>query len=106
MQNAKTELLSIISRNNLVIKCAEIAQGCLYDDEEKVPEYLLKVGYSPEEYELFLNSLNFEYDSGFGGQELFGIVWLTDGTWLSRHEYDGAEYWKHNELPTIPEQLL
>lgn len=106
MRNAKTELLSIISEKKLVVKCAEITHGYQYDDEEKVPKYLLKVGYSPEEYELFLNSLNFNYDDGFGSQELFGIVWLTNGTWLSRGEYDGSEWLEHNELPTIPKSLL
>lgn len=45
-----------------------------------------------------------EYDSSYGGQELFGTVWLTDGTWLSRGEYDGSEWWEHNVRPPIPDE--
>ena len=36
------------------------------------------------------------YNSGFGGQELFGNVWFDDGTWLSREEYDGSEWYTVN----------
>jgi hypothetical protein len=49
-----------------------------------------------------LNDLDFEYDSGYGQQELYGIVWLTDGSWLSREEYDGSEWWQHRFLPPVP----
>jgi hypothetical protein len=34
------------------------------------------------------------------------LVWLDDGTWLSRGEYDGSEWWEHNQLPTIPYECL
>ena len=49
----------------------------------------------------FLEKLNYiDYDSGYGIQELFGIIVFKDGTWLEREEYDGSEWWKHCELPT------
>ena len=35
----------------------------------------------------------------------FGVVWLTDGSWLERYEYDGAENWELKKLPTIPVEL-
>ena len=41
----------------------------------------------------------------YGRQELFGVVWLTDGAWLERYEYDGAEEWALKKLPTIPAEL-
>jgi hypothetical protein len=44
--------------------------------------------------------LDFEYDDGYGGQELFGYVVFKDGTWLSRAEYDGSEWWEYNKTPT------
>ena len=100
MRNAKTELLEQLILNGLVAKCATI------DCSRKKDTINLKVGYSPEEYQSFLNLLNFDYDSGYGGQELYGTVWLTNSTWLSRGEYDGSEWWEHNELPAIPESLL
>lgn len=48
---------------------------------------------------------NLRYDSGYGTQYLFGAVWFTDGTWLERHEYDGAESWRLKFVPAIPERL-
>jgi hypothetical protein len=47
--------------------------------------------------------LDFEYDNGFGGQELFGYVIFKDNTWLERGEYDGSEWWKYQKFPTYNE---
>lgn len=93
MLNAKKELLEAV-KDTAKIKCASIACGGR--------ESILKVNHTNDEYNDFLNSLDFEYYSGFGGQELYGTVWLEDGTWLSRGEYDGSEWWEHNVLPDIP----
>lgn len=41
------------------------------------------------------------YDNGFGGQELYGNVVFTDGTWLERGEYDGLEWWDHKSLKNV-----
>ena len=49
-----------------------------------------------------LPQLDFEYDSGYCRQELFGNVWYADGTWSERGEYDGSEWWEHKECPPIP----
>lgn len=102
--NAKEELLKILSDDNLEIKCANIISSYCYGENDTIHD--LKLNYTEEEYQKFIESLNFKYDSGFGGQELFGIVWLKDGTWLSRGEYDGSEWWEHNVLPEIPKELL
>jgi hypothetical protein len=104
MSNAKTELLEALE-NKAELKCAKITKGYSYDNEEK-PTYRLKLSYSKEDLEKFLNLLSFDYDSGFGGQELFGTLWLNDGTWLSRGEYDGSEWWEHNTLPEITDDLI
>ena len=42
---------------------------------------------------------NVEYKNGYGLQELFGTIWMKDGTWYTRSEYDGAEWWTHHECP-------
>jgi len=65
----------------------------------------LKVGHSDEDYKKFLDDLNFEYNDGYGIQQLFGVVWLSDGKWAERAEYDGAEWWVIREIPPIPEEL-
>jgi hypothetical protein len=113
MINAKDELLHSFSNfTDLAkavakdeIKCASIVYGRSYygDDLKKID---LKVDYSEQDFESFLNQLDFEYDNGYGGQELEGIVWLRDETWLSRGEYDGSEWWNHNRVPAIPEFLI
>jgi len=104
MANAKEELLNILV-NTAYMKCAVIYDRHELDEDRKIIK-LLKVNYTEKEYLDFINGLDFKYDSGFGGQELFGTVWLLDGTWLSRGEYDGSEWWEHNKLPEIPKELL
>lgn len=100
--NAKNELLDILKEIKGTIKCA-IINGTCY---RNVSLNKLKCNHTQIEFELFINNLDFNYDAGFGGQELEGTVWLTDGTWLSRGEYDGSEWWEHNKLPDIPTELL
>ncbi len=99
--NAKKELLDIIDKSK--IKCAQIFKGEEWYDNRKT--YVLKVSHTNKELTKFLESLNFNYDDGFGGQELHGIVWLKNDTWLERGEYDGSEWWEHKELPDIPIEL-
>ncbi|MCU0437463.1 MAG: hypothetical protein MUC49_06065 [Raineya sp.] len=102
MLNAKQELLEI-TKNTAKVKCASISKG--YDDSNDLTKrMILKINHSEEEYQQFLNSLDFEYDDGYGTQELYGIVWLEDGTWLSRREYDGSECWEHHIMPAIPSE--
>jgi hypothetical protein len=71
----------------------------------KVGDALLRLRYSQEEFANFLLALDFDYDRGYGGQELFGIIWYEDGTWSDRSEYDGSEWWTHHECPAIPASL-
>jgi hypothetical protein len=49
-----------------------------------------------------LKKLDFEYNDGYGCQNLFGFVWFTDGTWAEREEYDGSEWWEYKRCPAIP----
>lgn len=101
MTNAKEELLRLLE-GKAKIKCAEITKGYQYNDEK---QYILKVNHTEEEFQSFLESLNFNYYSGYGGQELFGTVWLKDDSWCTRGEYDGSEWWEYNKLPEIPLEL-
>lgn len=66
---------------------------------------ILKANHSIEEFHKFLNELDFQYDGGYGTQELFGTVWLENGNWLTRHEYDGSEQWVLHTRPQIPDEL-
>ena len=113
-QNAKAELLADLT-NLAKIRCAVIAKIChvIPYSSLKETDYRkrfsktieLKENYSEEELSKFLSKLDFEYDSGYGQQELYGIVWLTDGSWFSREEYDGSEWWQHRCLSPVPSYL-
>lgn len=99
--NAKEEFLRTI-QGEARVKCAIVEYNIYWNDKAVI---LLKSEYSESDYKEFLNQLNFQYDSGFGGQELFGTIWLEDGTWYTRGEYDGSEWWEHHKLPEIPIEL-
>ena len=104
--NAKEELLHKL-KDLSSVKCAEIRVGDDWSEEDNSNKFIiLKLSYSKEEYDNFLSDLDFEYDAGYGGQVLFGTVWLEDNTWLSRGEYDGSEWWAYNTLPDIPNACL
>ncbi len=103
--NAREEFLRNV-RGKARVKCV-----CIYTESGEydangdwTKSYkVLKVGYTPKEYEQFLKELNFEYSNGYGGQELFGEIWLEDGTWFDRGEYDGSEWWVYQACPPIDE---
>lgn len=63
----------------------------------------LKLNYTQEDLNEFLNALDFDYHSGYGIQELFGTIWYKDGRWSIRGEYDGSEWWELQERPEISE---
>jgi hypothetical protein len=51
-----------------------------------------------------LKKLDFDYEDGFGCQNLYGNIWHEGGTWQSRGEYDGSEWWEYFELPEVPKE--
>lgn len=105
--NARKEFIDHVSGKSKVL-CAKISINYpMYDDEESEEDYthILTTGYTPEEYESFLKSIDVDYDSGYGGQNLFGNIWYKDGTWSSRGEYDGSEWWNHHSCPLIPKDI-
>lgn len=131
MITASKELLDILTENGyttLQIKCAVIGRATSSRislasvddilvnspshkklDGEIVFSFdrvaVLKENWNNDEWLKFLTILNFNYDNGYGRQEVFGVVWLTDGAWLERYEYDGAEEWELKKLPAIPAEL-
>jgi len=99
---AKDELIEdIAGLYDPKVKCANIIRGDEYSHDRR--SYVLKINYSNDNLLEFLELLSFKYDNGYGRQYLYGIVWLEDGTWLSRYEYDGSECWTHNSCPDIPD---
>jgi len=100
MSNCKDEFLEAIKGHDVL--CADIKYCKSYYEEE---QSFLKVGFSESDFNLFLESLNYDYDDGYGGQEVFGTIWYKDGTWSERGEYDGSEWWEYKVVPTIPDNL-
>ena len=90
MINAKEELLAHVKDVGKQVEFVSISFVEKYDK----PPIKIK-GTLKEVLPLF----NFKYDNGYGGQFLFGYIWYTDGTWSSRSEYDGSEWWQYNECP-------
>jgi len=105
MINAKKEFLDHIAERCVggrTVRCARIK---LYNAKNKV-ESILPVGYTPEDQEMFLKEIDLDYNDGYGGQNLYGTIWYTDGlTWSSREEYDGSEWWEFMEIPEITLEL-
>lgn len=88
--NAKKELIDHIQAR--VVKYVRVVREISYDNKETIEGALADV----------LPKLDFEYDNGFGSQELEGTVWYADGTWSDRREYDGSEWWEHHVCPPLP----
>lgn len=104
MTNAKEEMLELLKGKE--IKCATVTNGGSWLDASKRRTIVLKVGHTADDYERFLKELDFNYDSGYGGQELFGTVRFKDNTWAGRGEYGGSEWWEKYSLPKISKELL
>jgi len=100
MINAKKEFLEEVKSKDVL--CAKITIGRDYYNCLRC--YILRSGYSETEINQFLQSLDFEYDCGYGNQELDGHIWYKNGTWSERSEYDGSEWWEHKSYPPVPEE--
>lgn len=107
--NAKKEFVE--HTQDKKVKCSFLVREGRYNYETNEYEnklVVLKVNYSESDYDAFLQQLDYEYDNGYGGQELEGTIWYEDGTWSSRGEceYDGSEWWEYNQCPEIYENCL
>ena len=91
--NAKQELLKIVTDNNITILKIDIKYyGDDYNKDKIVTKHITS-----------LDELDFDYDAGYGVQELYGTVYCktsnNDPVWLTRGEYDGSEWWVVNTVP-------
>lgn len=106
-RNAKEELQTVLGRPGMAKVLA--ARVTFNEDYQYEPDSVpaseiatLVMGFTKAEEDLFWAQIDRTYDGGYGGQELFGTVWLQDGSWLIRGEYDGSEWWAHMKRPAIP----
>lgn len=97
MTNAKEELL-----NNKYFTTDKAVDYCFIQLEQYNADIKDDVIRTICSGPLNLDTLDFTYDNGYGGQELFGYIVFTDGTWLERAEYDGSEWWTYKQIPPRP----
>jgi hypothetical protein len=97
MVNCKKEFLKEIRGE--IILCAKIET---FRESPPGDQRILYDNFTPLLYDKFVKSLDFEYGSGFGRQELYGFIWYKDGSWSERMEYDGSEWWEHKICPEKP----
>ena len=100
MLNAKEEFIKHVGNKKVV--CAKIIYDDSYGDNPSI--LILKENYSQEKYGVFIESLDFTYNDGYGGQQLYGLI-LYDVGYSERGEYDGAEWWEYKEMPTVQEVM-
>lgn len=111
MRNAKVEFTDHLVNYNKTfkdVKCCTIKYwpaDTLSEEEDAAKVLNLKLNYELMDMVNFLQDLDFAYDSGWGCQELYGTIWYLDGTWSTRGEYDGSEWWEYQEVPDIPLEL-
>ena len=89
MTNARQELLTIL--DNIDKTPSDISWMLVYTaDYSDISEAFTSI-----------DQLDFTYDSGYGTQKLFGVVFFNNNTWLERGEYDGSEWWDYITTPTL-----
>lgn len=55
-------------------------------------------------WEQFTRLADVSYDDGFGAAEVATdlVILFRDGSWLTRGEYDGSEWWNFHRTPQVP----
>lgn len=53
----------------------------------------------------FMQADKFNYDNGYGSVKVPTdiVIFMKDGNWFTRKEYDGLEGWKFNSVPEKPD---
>lgn len=107
MTNAREEFLGEFAKEIEAgkILCAKIIFHKHKARKAEERTIILRKNFSKEHLKKFLSELNFEYDRGFGSQELFGTVWGVNNWWAVREEYDGSEWWAKLSYPVFPPEL-
>lgn len=101
LTNAKEEYLRATNGCKVVAASISFGDDRWSDLIEEPDKFKLSPLYTTEEYDNFLNFLDRGYDSGYGGQNLFGVIYCEDGVWLQRGEYDGSEWWDIFKYPNM-----
>lgn len=97
MKNLYSETIEAINVRKIAYAKIRVHNDIFGDDVKYIN---LKPNHTYSERGEFYESLrNINYDSGYGTQYVYGFIVFTDGTWLERSEYDGAEWWDSKRCP-------
>ena len=93
MRNLQRETLKAITDCGMTIK-----------DIDYCNIYSFKWYSKDESKDICVNTFNiepldFNYNDGYGSQEIFGFIVFKDKSWLARREYDGSEWWEYFKTP-------
>lgn len=103
LRNAKVEILYILTEANIPLRNIQAAK--IQYEHTGLNEINLYPGHSDSEFDEWLEAIEgINYDSGYGLQFLFGTIWLKNGLWMTRGEYDGSEWWELHERPPLPKK--
>lgn len=87
MISAKIELENVLKNYGKKLKAAAIEK--IESHWETDGKFYLYSDYTEQECKDFMESIDFEYDDGFGAEYLVGILWFTDNTYAVPQFYDG-----------------
>jgi hypothetical protein len=92
--NARKEFLEFIAETEATVLWVKFV---VMGREYRLPE---EESSCKEDWDAFLDGLDFKYYSGYGGDDTSGAIMFSDGSWAEREEYDGASYWAMRIKPT------
>jgi len=108
MTNAKAEIVKLLTNANIPLSGIQAASITYQKDIKPESEYnwtILYPGHTDKEFEQWLSKMNeINYYQGYGAQQLFGTIWLRNGLWMTRGEYDGSEWWDLHKRPLMPKR--
>ena len=88
MANLLKETKEILEQNNKTFD-----DVLFVGDEEKNKKMTVKE---------FLEHANFEYDDGYGLEEInTNLILVGKDFWLERGTYDGSEWWEYKSMPNV-----
>ena len=82
---------------------SDALKGDDFTEDEEVLSYTLYEDHKSKKFDEFCEFMDREYDNE-GEQALFGTIWLSDGTWLTRQDGERGAYWMHHKRPNPPKK--
>lgn len=103
--NLLEETKKTLKAEGYTLNCIEwaVLQTNFCDDDIDDIKISLPPLHSKKDLDEFAEKIDFDYDNGYGHQVVYGVIKLTDGSWLERDEYDGAEWWELKRVPVFGE---